>query len=221
MDLDQRIPEPELMDDAEQAEAYASADFAEPHQAFVTHFGQRFEAFVGGRVLDLGCGPADVTTRFARAYPEARVLGLDGAAAMLDRGRQLVRRLGLEPRVTLEQVLLPDDKLGRGEPFDAVISNSLLHHLADPAVLWHAVRACAGAGAPVWVMDLCRPASDAEAAALVQQHAADAPELLRRDFYNSLLAAYRPHEVQAQLAAAGLPRLTVEQLSDRHLIVWG
>ncbi len=30
-----RIPEPELMDEVEQARAYAAADFSEPHQAFV------------------------------------------------------------------------------------------------------------------------------------------------------------------------------------------
>ena len=42
----ERIPEPELMDDPEQARAYASADFSEPHQAFVERFTQRFNLSV-------------------------------------------------------------------------------------------------------------------------------------------------------------------------------
>jgi len=36
-----------------------------------------------------------------------------------------------------------------------------------------------------------------------------------------LLAAYRPDEVRQQLARAGLEDLTVEVVSDRHMIVWG
>ena len=54
-DLEQRIPEPQLMDDEAQAEAYATTDFSEPHQAFVTHFTERFPDFSGGEVMDLGC----------------------------------------------------------------------------------------------------------------------------------------------------------------------
>ena len=51
-----RIPEPELMDEVEQARAYAAADFSEPHQAFVKHFRQRFADYDPKQVLDLGCG---------------------------------------------------------------------------------------------------------------------------------------------------------------------
>jgi hypothetical protein len=47
------------------------------------------------------------------------------------------------------------------------------------------------------------------------------PRLLRRDFYNSLLAAYRTDEVRAQLEIAGLGHLESETVSDRHFIVWG
>jgi ubiquinone/menaquinone biosynthesis C-methylase UbiE len=34
-------------------------------------------------VLDLGCGPADVTIRFAKANPGYKFHGVDGSAAML------------------------------------------------------------------------------------------------------------------------------------------
>jgi trans-aconitate methyltransferase len=208
------------MDDEAQAEAYATTDFSEPHQAFVTHFTERFPDFSGGEVMDLGCGPADITVRFALAYPDARITGMDGAAAMLACGRSLVRQRGLDDRVVLRELLLPC----AGFPdrrHDAVISNSLLHHLDDPAVQWQAAAACAAPGAPIFVMDLYRPETTSCARALVDQHAEGADELLRQDFYNSLLAAYREPEVRAQLDAAGLSHLTVELVSDRHLIVWG
>lgn len=216
----ERIPEPDLMDDHEQAEAYARADFSEPHDAFVAHFCRLFRDFGAGRVLDLGCGPADIGIRFCKAYPGARLTGVDGAAAMLQRGYAAIQAANLADRLTLMQRYLPDESLAAFQ-FDAVISNSLLHHLDDPAVLWETVRQTARPGAPVLVMDLLRPASPAEAERLAARYAADAPPVLRRDFYNSLLAAYRPEEVRMQLDRAGLPGFRAEAVSDRHLLVWG
>ena len=208
------------MDDVEQAKAYADADFSEAHDSFVTHFRQRFPEFIGGHVLDLGCGTADVILRFGAAYPGARIKGIDGAQAMLDIGRRDVDRRGYSAQVTLVRCLLPDHRLATGS-FDAVISNSLLHHLADPGVLWETLWHCAKKGAPLFIMDLMRPSNKQRARELVQQYAGDASPLLQKDFYNSLLAAYVVDEVRAQLDRAGLGYLTAEAVSDRHLIVWG
>jgi SAM-dependent methyltransferase len=59
--------------------------------------------------------------------------------------------------------------------YDLILSNSLLHHLHEPQVLWRSMRAAAKPGAFVLVMDLMRPASAGWAAALVETYAADAP----------------------------------------------
>ncbi len=214
----ERVAEPELMDDWDQARAYASADFSDPHQSFVQHFQRLFPGFARGRVIDLGCGAADITIRFARAYPEAALVGIDGAEPMLELGREAVARAGLASRIVLRRLQLPASALPGGH--DAVISNSLLHHLAEPATLWQAVARTARPGAPVLVMDLLRPASREAAHALVGQHAADAPPLLARDFLNSLLAAYRPEEVRMQLDAADI-QLDIAVVSDRHWLAWG
>ena len=208
------------MDTAEQARAYAAADFTEPHEAFVARFRERFAEFRSGRVLDLGCGTADVTVRFARAYPEARVHGVDGAPAMLDEGRKLVRASGVGDRVSLDRVRLPSPTLA-GASYDAVVSNSLLHHLADARVLWTTAAATARKGAPVFVMDLCRPPSTDTAQHLVDAYAAEESRVLRDDFYRSLCAAYTPEEVRAQLVDAELERFRVGRAGDRHLLVWG
>jgi len=40
------------------------------------------------RILDLGCGPGDLTRGLAQRYPDASVLGLDLSAAMLAQARQ-------------------------------------------------------------------------------------------------------------------------------------
>jgi len=215
----ERIPEPELMNEPEQARAYAEADFAEPHNRFVELLAAAFPA-LSGEVLDLGCGPADITIRVARAFPACVLHGVDGAEAMLAHGSQRVAETGLSDRIRLTHGYLPEARLPCGV-YDAVISNSLLHHLADPQVLWQTIAACGRPGAAVFVMDLLRPASRDEAAQLMDRYAADAPEVLRHDFYHSLLAAYRPDEVEAQLAAASLSGFRVEVVSDRHLTVSG
>jgi ubiquinone/menaquinone biosynthesis C-methylase UbiE len=216
-----RVPEPEVMDDPAHARAYSEADFSGPHGAFVDEFWRRFpelttRSFDG---IDLGCGPADVTVRFARAHPHARVVGIDASEPMLELGRERVVSEGLDDRVALERGHLPDVDLP-STTFDAVVSNSLLHHLADPADLWSTVALVARPGAAVFVMDLCRPVSDADVEALVDRYASDEPDLLRHDFRASLRAAYRPDEVAAQLTAASLS-FDVEPLGDRHLVVWG
>jgi SAM-dependent methyltransferase len=216
-----RIPEPELMDDNAQARAYAEADFSEPHDHFVALFRETFPGLeLAGTVLDLGCGPADVTIRFARAYPRCRIDGVDGAPAMLRFGRDAVRRAGLDGRIRLIEGYLPDAVLPL-DAYDAVISNSLLHHLADPRVLWESVKRWGRPGAPVFVMDLRRPDTFGQVERLVRQYAAGEPEVLRRDFENSLRAAYRPEEVQEQLRAADLAGLTIRVVSDRHLVITG
>jgi SAM-dependent methyltransferase len=216
----QRVPEPELMDGEAQARAYAEADFDEPNSRFLDLFATHFPGPLRGSVLDLGCGPADIPVRFARVHPECRVDAVDGSAAMLRHAARAVEGAGLAERVRLVHGVLPDPALPRGH-YAAVISNSLLHHLARPEVLWQAVGDCAAPGAAVLVMDLSRPASEAAASALVDTHAADAPQVLRRDFFNSLCAAFRVEEVRAQLDAAGLHGLIVAPVSDRHLAVHG
>lgn len=215
----ERIPEPDLMNDIAQAEAYAATDFSEPHDAFVALFADRFPDFRGGNVLDLGCGTADVIIRFARAFLSSHITGIDGASAMLDIGHQAIERAGLSDRALLNQYVLPCHEMS-GISYDAVISNSLLHHLKSPLVLWTTIKSCAKDHAPVFVMDLMRPETEEQAVKLVGMYASDAPEILQEDFYNSLLASYTLDEVREQLNRSGLD-LSVEAVSDRHLIVWG
>lgn len=217
-----RTPEPELMDEAEQARAYALADFDEPNARFVGYFETAFPDLTLGSVLDLGCGPGDIVLRIASRRPGLVVHGLDGSAAML---RFAVERLHEMPalggRVQFVEGVLPGATLPLGA-YDAVISNSLLHHLHDPLVFWRAVAEAGAPGAAVLVMDLFRPPGAAEARALVEQYAAGEPELLQRDFLASLHAAFEPGEVREQLAAVGLDgALEVSTVSDRHLLVAG
>lgn len=222
-----RIPEPELMDDDQQAQAYAEADFAEPHNHFIQLLQEVLSPLpTTGTALDLGCGPGDITLRFARAFPQWSVVGWDASEAMLKYGEQAVERAELQNRVILKKVHVPQSDTDRDTKSDTkyyplIFSNSLLHHLADPMVLWSEIHHLSAAGTGVFVMDLMRPANRETASHFVDLYAQGEPDVLRQDFFNSLLAAYRLDEVGAQLTEAGLGELQVREVSDRHFIVWG
>ena len=214
-----RVLEPELMDDQEQALAYARADFEEENQGFVDRFVEFYPEFTSGHVLDLGCGPADIPIRLARLLPDCRMTGVDGSAPMIALGVEAIRAADLANRITLRCERFQETILE--ERADAVISNSLLHHVPNALQFWYAVKKLGQPGAVVLVMDLLRPESPEAAKAIVEKYAADEPAILRRDFYNSLLASYTEDEVAAQLTEMNLSRLLIDVLDDRHWIVGG
>jgi ubiquinone/menaquinone biosynthesis C-methylase UbiE len=215
-----RVLEPELMTDHDQAQAYAAADFAAVNQGFVDRFRGRFPDFERGSLVDLGCGPADIPIRFCRALPSVTVTAVDGSEAMLGPARAAVAAAGLESRVRLICARLPGLERPPGG-FDGVVSNSLLHHVPRPEVFWSEVARLGRAGAAVLVTDLHRPESVERAREIVEAYSGGEPEVLKRDFFHSLCAAFTLAEVEAQLREAGLDGLRCEMVSDRHWAVSG
>lgn len=213
----ERIPEPrDLMDDVEQARAYAYADFSEANGLFIDLIEREADGMLEGPMLDLGCGPAAIPIALARRHAQLTIDAIDGAQAMLELARTAMStEPDLQQRIRLQCRYLPCDDLPQGH-YPLLASNSLLHHLGDPAALWQTIARCARPGARVVVMDLARPNTEVAVDALVESHTIDAPDVLRRDFRNSLLAAYTVDEIERQVSAAGLDLLDVRMVSDRH-----
>ncbi len=217
-----RTVEPELMTEEWQAVAYARADFESAHSSYPKLFAKRFPRRPRrARALDLGCGPCDVTIRFAGANPGWTFQAVDGSAAMLRHARvAIARQRGLLRRIRLIEGFIPGALIPR-RSYDVILSSSFLHHLHNPQVLWQTVQQFSKRGTIVFIADLRRPASRASARAFSRKYSCGEPEVLRRDFFNSLLAAFTPTEVRKQLKQAGLEELRVEIVSDRHLVVFG
>jgi trans-aconitate methyltransferase len=214
----ERQLEPELMEDADQVKAYAEADFEIPHNQFI----ERLKDFVdqphfSGTALDLGCGPGDISIRFARAFPFSNVDAVDGSKAMIDYANTLPD--AVRQRISFIHGRLPFVTLPQTN-YEIIFSNSLLHHLPDPYILWQSIKTYAKPGTHIAVMDLLRPDSIEEAQTMVDTYAADEPEILRCDFYYSLLAAFTLEEIGSQLMEAGL-NMSIVQISDRHVFIKG
>jgi ubiquinone/menaquinone biosynthesis C-methylase UbiE len=214
-----RILEPELMDDAEQALAYAKADFDKENQGFVDVFRQYFPDLTEGHVLDLGCGPGDIPIRLARVLPRCHVTGIDGSDSMIRLAQEAVTAAGLGDRIVFQCVRMQN--FTPVDLADAAISNSLVHHMPNPLQFWYGLKRLVKPGGVVLVMDLLRPETPEAAQAIVSQYAASESPILRRDFYNSLCAAFTEDEVAGQLAELNLTRLLIDVVDDRHWVVGG
>jgi ubiquinone/menaquinone biosynthesis C-methylase UbiE len=85
----------------------------------------------GMRVLDVGCGPGDVSFIAARLVgPTGTVLGVDAAPEMIELARARATEQGLTA-VHFTQTAI--DAIALDEPVDAVIGRLILMHLPDPA----------------------------------------------------------------------------------------
>jgi len=213
-----RVLEREIMDHEEQAVAYARADFSSSNQVFVDKLLEDYSARLKN-VLDIGCGPADVPIRLAKARPDIKITAVDASDSMIRLAQEAVSQAGLKGKIKLIKGRVPGLALGDYR-YDAILSKDLLHHLPDPLVFWDNVKALAKGETVIYIMDLFRPPTREVARDIVESVSATEPPILKEDFYNSLLAAFTVEEIKEQLHKAALA-LEVAQVSDRHLLVKG
>ena len=122
----ERLPEPELMDDAAQVDAYASADWSESHDRLMRQILDYFpREAMQGLFLNLGCGAGDDTFRFLRDFPDTRVVGVDEAARMIERARKdlQARFPDFRQRVEFLVAYIPSPDIPVNE-YAGVISNN-------------------------------------------------------------------------------------------------
>ena len=213
-----RMLEPEVMDTAEEAADYDAMDHASVNDAFCTDFLDAVGGAPFERVLDVGTGTALIPIALCKRKPAVSVVALDLAEHMLARAKENVARAGLHGRIVLE---LRDAKESGFPPssFDAVISNSIVHHIPNPgeaiAEMWRLVKP----GGTLFVRDLFRPESDEAVTTLVETYAPRGDERTNRQralFEASLRAALTKAEVEAIAKVAGIEGAFLELTSDRH-----
>jgi ubiquinone/menaquinone biosynthesis C-methylase UbiE len=208
-----RSLEPEVMDSPEEASDYDAMD----HSAVNRVFAADFLAVWNGQnpILDVGTGTAQIPLELCRQSPTAQVTGIDLAEHMLRVGLQNVERAGLSSRVRLQACDAKHTPFADGQ-FAAVMSNSIVHHIPEPAdVLAEMVRVLQ-AGGLLFVRDLLRPADETTLHWLVTTYAGDANAHQQEMFRESLFAALTLAEIRSFIAALGFDPATVKQTTDRH-----
>lgn len=209
----QRILEPEVMDSAEEACDYDAMDHREVNQRFVADL-----LATGADVsstLDLGTASAQIPIELCRRQPNAHVVAIDAARAMLELANINVRAAGFAARIELQCVDAARLPFADAS-FRTVISNSIVHHIPEPqTVLAEAVRVCAPGGT-LFFRDLLRPGDLVALKHLVETYAAGANAHQRQLFRDSLHAALSLEEIRQFVAALDFAAESVQPTSDRH-----
>lgn len=102
-------------------------------------------------VADLACGAGWSTIAMARAYPTARVVGLDLDVASIARARDNANVTGMADRVSFEARDAADPALGGA--FDLVTIFEAVHDLSQPVQVLAAARGLLAPGGAVLVAD--------------------------------------------------------------------
>ncbi|MCA9132842.1 MAG: methyltransferase domain-containing protein [Planctomycetales bacterium] len=216
--------EPEVMDDPEESRAYDNMDHTAVNRAFVTDLlaaglldsGPLDSETDDSLLLDPGTGTGLIPIELCERHSRCRIVASDAARSMLEIARLNVAMASCEHRIQLHYGDVKQLEF-KDALFDGVMSNSLVHHLPEPAQGLAEMRRVLKPGGWLYIRDLLRPDSVAEVERLVALHAAgESPgnqQLLRQ----SLRAALRLQEV-AELAVStlGVSVDCVQATSDRH-----
>ena len=219
-----RSLEPEVMDTEGDAVEYDSMDHAEVNRLFADDFLALSPAGVPGEaaasVLDVGTGTAQIPIEICRRRDDLRITALDLAASMLQLAQRNVVRTGQTSQIKLEQAdakALPY----ADARFDAVISNSMIHHIPEPRFSFREMVRVLRPRGVLFVRDLLRPADRESLERLVAAYAGDAHLHQQQMFRESLHAALTLADVGELLCDAKCPAEWVRQTSDRHWTIAG
>ena len=225
-----RIPEPELMIDRSQVKAYADADFSASEEKLINSLLEFISAKEIPKdslklIIDLGCGPGNIAERVSLRWPNSTVIGIDGSVQMIELANHR-KRIRFPKFKNLNYLCCDLSEIDNfpgivHQSANLIISNSCLHHLHDPNVFWKVSKDLAAPGSLQCHRDLRRPLSMNEALKLVDIKSKNAPIVLKKDYFASLLAAFTVEEVKSQLIEASLDELKVNHIDDNYLQIVG
>lgn len=231
-----RILEPEVMDTPEEAHDYDAMDHRAVNQRFVDDFlaalqraglaPEEVAAERPLRILDAGTGTAQIPIELVSRFVNVRgtwttgeqcpllIVAVDRAGEMLKVARHNTAAAGFESIISLELTdckRLPFDD----GCFDAVMSNSIVHHIPEPKTVLAEMGRVLRPGGVLFVRDLLRPGDSATLEQLVQTYAGGENTHQQQMFRDSLQAALTLDELRHCLRELNLPG-DVEATSDRH-----
>jgi ubiquinone/menaquinone biosynthesis C-methylase UbiE len=126
---------------------------------------ERLRSDPPARIADVGCGEGWSSIAIARAYPKARVVGIDLDAPSIDAGREHAVAAGVSSRVELRH---GDAAALEDGPYDAALIIEAVHDMSDPVPVLRAIRNALADGGSLIVADervaetFAPPADDVE-----------------------------------------------------------
>ncbi|MED5399599.1 MAG: class I SAM-dependent methyltransferase [Planctomycetota bacterium] len=219
-----RTLEPEVMDSVEEASDYDRMDHSGVNRAFVDEFlaawNQGRDNLADAHLIDVGTGTAQIPVELSRRDTGCRVVAVDLAGEMLKLARRNIAEAQAGQFVEVELVDAKSLPHADGQ-FDGVISNSIIHHIAEPGVVFREILRVLKPGGLLFVRDLMRPDDGATVDRLVETYAGDESRHAQKLFHQSLHAALTLSETQQMVVACGGDARWVHASSDRHWTICG
>ena len=203
------------MDTARDAIEYDAMDFTEANTKFAVDALALLDARASPEILDVGAGTAQIPIIMLERRRGLRILAVDLAAEMVRLGTEKIARAGFAASCKMAR----QDAKALREPdakFDLVMCNSTAHHIPDPVTLFREIARVVKPDGAILIRDLIRPLSEDEAWSTVKRVAAGEQAHQQQLFFDSLCAALSLSEVERMVRDAGLTRMRVARVSDRH-----
>jgi len=156
---DNRVPEePGLYNNPEEVDAYenemGSGVVAFIENNFFKAILKQFGHLSNIKVLDLGAGPAWITTKLAQACPSWKITGLDVSQLMLEKAK--ARSSEIEVKIEWVNADVRDTKLD-SESYDLIISHFAFSEFPDPEKVVTELTRLLKLGGFLFIQDLLRP----------------------------------------------------------------
>jgi cyclopropane fatty-acyl-phospholipid synthase-like methyltransferase len=186
--------EPELMLDTNSVSAFyeGKKDYG------IKGFLELYKEYVNistGTIIDLGSGTGEYLIALEKQYPGLKITGYDGSEHMVRIAQSLLEKN--ESNINIHHKNFNDIE----EIADCVISTNTLHHIHDYKSFWKIVKKISNT---CFIFDFLRPENTYQAESIVNFYARNESELFKKDYYNSLLAAFSLEEVKEQIEKTSL-----------------
>ena len=227
----ERIPEPELMEKKEQVISYDEADFSEGEVNLINqinHYLLKKNIFLSEKdlIVDLGCGPGNISEKLATKWPFTKVVGIDGSKEMISRAEYNKSISTNQKKLKNLRYVCSDIKDIKLTNFfkkkiSLLVSNSLIHHITNLEDFFNTIKSLSSDITVNFHKDLKRPLDEKSALELKAQCATKYNEILTNDYYASIRASYTFKELKNFTLENDLSSLDVFEDGDKYLIVYG
>ena len=225
-----RRAEPELMNTKDQVDSYSEADFSKGEIKFIRLIKNylkknNIHLTHNDLIVDLGCGPGNISERLSKEWPKTSVLGIDGSKEMIHKAK--IRKNLQEKPLNNLNYLCEDIKniklvdISDKKHINLLVSNSLIHHITHINEFFECILSLSSENTLNFHKDLIRPINEKYALELKAECASKYNETLTNDYYASLQASYRADELRNLIADKNLVHLDVLEEDNKYLILYG
>ena len=225
-----RRAEPELMNKKDQVDSYSAADFSKGEIKFIRFIKNylkknNINLTPNDLIVDLGCGPGNISEKLSIEWPNTSVIGIDGSKEMIHKAK--VRKNLQEKTLNNLNYLCEDIKnikladISDKKHINLLVSNSLIHHITHINEFFECILSLSSESTLNFHKDLIRPINEKYALELKAKCASKYNETLTRDYYASLQASYRADELRKLILEKNLFHLDVLEEDKEYLILYG